>query len=102
VKAKYRASAALDLVHGDLCGPISPTTPARRRFFLLLVDDATRYMWHTLITAKSDAASVRAHHGARSLEAKEHADALLGRGGHHCCVPAKQSPNHVTGGEDTV
>jgi transposase InsO family protein len=56
-KAKYRVGAALDLVHGDLCGPISPATPAGRRFFLLLVDDATKYMWLTLITAKSDAAS---------------------------------------------
>jgi hypothetical protein len=28
-----------------------------RRFFLLLVDDATRYMWINLITTKSDATS---------------------------------------------
>jgi hypothetical protein len=35
-KAKYRADAPLDLVHGDLCGPITPATLARRRYFLLL------------------------------------------------------------------
>jgi hypothetical protein len=42
------------MVHGDLCGPI---TPPGRRFFLLLVDDATRYMWLTLLSMKGDAAS---------------------------------------------
>jgi hypothetical protein len=25
--AKYRAQGVLDLVHGDLCGPIKPATP---------------------------------------------------------------------------
>jgi transposase InsO family protein len=32
-------------------------TPSGRRFFLLLVDDATTYMWLTLLSAKGDAAS---------------------------------------------
>jgi len=40
-------------VHGDLCGPVMPATPGGRRFFLLLVDDATRFMWVSLLTAKS-------------------------------------------------
>jgi hypothetical protein len=55
---KYRADAPLDLVHCDLCGLITPVTPAGRRYFLLLVDDATRYMWLTLLSMKGDAASV--------------------------------------------
>jgi hypothetical protein len=33
-----------------------PTTPGGRRFFLLLVDDATRYMWIKLLPTKSDIA----------------------------------------------
>jgi transposase InsO family protein len=57
-KVNYGADAPLNLVHGDLCGPITPATSAGRRFFLLLVDDATRYMWLTLLSAKGDAASV--------------------------------------------
>jgi hypothetical protein len=57
-KVKYLADAPLDLVHGDLCGPIKPAMSARWRFFLLLVDDATRYMWLTLLSTKGDAASV--------------------------------------------
>jgi transposase InsO family protein len=56
-KVNYRAAAALDLVHGNLCGPISPVTPSERRYFLLLVDDATCYMWLKLLTAKSVAAA---------------------------------------------
>jgi len=52
-QAKYRAQKQLELVHGDLCGPVSPATLGGRRFFLLLVDDATRFMWVSLLTTKS-------------------------------------------------
>jgi transposase InsO family protein len=48
---------ALELVHDDLCGPVKSTTPGGRRYFLLLVDDAIRYMWVVLLTAKSEASS---------------------------------------------
>ena len=44
----------LDLVHGDLCGPITPATPGGKQYFLLLIDDKSRYMWVALLTAKSD------------------------------------------------
>ena len=43
--ANYRAAETLELVHGDLCGPITPTTPGGRKYFILLVDDYSRYMW---------------------------------------------------------
>ena len=56
-KVKYHAEDVLDLVHGDLYGPITLATPGGRRYFLLLVDDASRYMWLALLTAKSDAAT---------------------------------------------
>jgi hypothetical protein len=56
-QSKYRADKALELVHGDLCGPVKPATPGGRRYFLLLVDDATRYMWVVLLTSKSEASS---------------------------------------------
>ena len=42
--AKYRVADALELVHGDLCGPIMPATNGGRRYFLLLVDDRSHYM----------------------------------------------------------
>jgi transposase InsO family protein len=56
-QAKRRATGLLDLVHGDLCGPITPATPAGRRYFLLLVDDLSRFMWLTLLTTKDQAAT---------------------------------------------
>jgi hypothetical protein len=47
--------APLELVHGDLCGPISPATPAGNRYFLLLVDDYSRFMWVKLLRTKDEA-----------------------------------------------
>ncbi|CAA0841943.1 cysteine-rich RLK (RECEPTOR-like protein kinase) 8 [Striga hermonthica] len=49
---KYHAADVLELVHGDLCGPITPATHGGRRYFLLLVDDCSRYMWLHLLTSK--------------------------------------------------
>lgn len=51
-EAKYRATKKLELVHGNLCGPV---TPSRNKFFLLLVDDLSRYMWLTLLKTKDQA-----------------------------------------------
>ena len=53
--AKYRAADALELVHDDLYGPITPATNGGRRYFLLLVDDYGRYMWLQLLTSKDEA-----------------------------------------------
>jgi hypothetical protein len=33
--AKYRAAEALELVHGDLCGPITLATHGGRKYFIL-------------------------------------------------------------------
>ena len=55
---KYCAKDALELVHGDLCGPITPATNGGRRYFLLLMDDYSRYMWLQLLTSKDEAAAV--------------------------------------------
>jgi hypothetical protein len=52
-QAKWQAEGLLDLVHGDLCGPILSVTPGGK-YFLLLVDDKSRLMWLVLLTAKSD------------------------------------------------
>jgi len=60
-EAQYRAQDPLELVHGDLCGPISPANPGGRSYFLLLVDDATRYMWAALLTTKDMAADAIKH-----------------------------------------
>jgi hypothetical protein len=51
----YRATARLELVHGDLCGHITPPTPGGKLYFLLIVDDYSRYMWIELLAAISEA-----------------------------------------------
>jgi hypothetical protein len=53
-QAKRQPNGLLDLVHGDLCGPIASVTPGGKKYFLLLVDDRSRFMWVALLTAKSD------------------------------------------------
>jgi transposase InsO family protein len=53
--AKYPAQEQLELVHGDLCGPVSPPTLVENAYFLLLVDDMSRYMCLTLLSSKADA-----------------------------------------------
>ena len=51
-QAQYCAQEPLELMHGDLFGLVMPATPGGRLFFLLLVDDATRFMWVSLLTTK--------------------------------------------------
>ena len=51
----YRASKPLELVHGDLCGPITPPTPAHKRYIFVLIDDYSRYMWTILLREKGEA-----------------------------------------------
>jgi hypothetical protein len=52
MKVKYRAERCVELVHGDLCGPISPTTPRDNKYFLLFVNDLNKYMWVATIPSK--------------------------------------------------
>ena len=63
-QASYDTNEQLKLVHGDLCGPVSPTTLGGRRYFLLLVNDATRYMWAVLLDSKAVAADAIKRHQA--------------------------------------
>jgi hypothetical protein len=56
-QANFRAEGCLDLVHGNVCGPIMSARHDGRCYFLLLVDDFTRYMWVVLLAGKGDAAA---------------------------------------------
>jgi transposase InsO family protein len=57
-QSSFRAMERLELVQGDLCGPVTPTTPGGRRYFLLLVDDLSRYMWVVVLGSKGEATNV--------------------------------------------
>ena len=67
-QARLRAKNRLEQVHGDLCGPITPETSGGRKYFLLLVDDLTRFMWLALLSMKDEAAAaiIRLQAGAES------------------------------------
>jgi hypothetical protein len=61
LQAIWRATKPLELVHGDLCGPILLITPSGNRYFLLLVDDFSRYMWVILLPTKDGAPAAIKH-----------------------------------------
>ncbi|GJY71112.1 zinc finger, CCHC-type containing protein [Tanacetum coccineum] len=52
---RKRSTSPLDLVYGDLCGPITPPTPSGKKYIFLLVDDYSRYMWVYFLTTKDQA-----------------------------------------------
>lgn len=54
-QSTYNANSVLDLVHGDLCGPISPETAGGNKYFFLLVDDYSRFMWVYFLKSKDEA-----------------------------------------------
>jgi hypothetical protein len=55
VKAEYHVEQRPELVRGDLCDPISPAMPRGNKYFLLLVDDLSRYMCVVVIPSKDRA-----------------------------------------------
>jgi transposase InsO family protein len=57
----FRAKERLELMHRDLCGPVTPVTPGGRRYFLLLIDDLSRYMWVVFLGSKGEAADAIRH-----------------------------------------
>jgi hypothetical protein len=54
-QAKQRAIESLQLMHGDICGPIALVAPSGNRYFLILADDFSRYMWVVFLPTKDGA-----------------------------------------------
>ena len=55
-KAKgYRAKEVLDLVHTDLCGPMSTSARGGYEYFITFIDDYSRYEYIYLMRHKSEA-----------------------------------------------
>lgn len=54
----FIAKQVLELIHCDICGPITPETPAGNRYFLLFVDDCSRKMWVYMLKTKGEALGV--------------------------------------------
>ena len=54
-KSTWRASSKLELVHADICGPISPVSEGSKRYFICFIDDYSRKAWVYFLAFKSDA-----------------------------------------------
>jgi transposase InsO family protein len=60
----FRADKPLQLVYVDWCGPITPATPAGNNYFMLLVDDFSRWMCVYMLKSKDQASDVSAKYKA--------------------------------------
>lgn len=58
----FRAKQKRELMHTNLCGPVTLAAPRGRCYFLLLVDDVSRYMWAVLLHTKAAAVDAIKHH----------------------------------------
>jgi len=53
--SRWRATKALELIHVDLCGPITPRTVGGNRYFMLLIDDFSRWSYVYMLKTKDQA-----------------------------------------------
>ena len=54
-RTSFRAERPLQLVHADFCRPTTPPLIVRNKYFLLLVDDYSRWMWVYKLKEKGEA-----------------------------------------------
>lgn len=54
-KSSWRASQVLDLIHADICGPITPISNSNKRYTLCFIDDFSRKSWMYYLVEKSEA-----------------------------------------------
>lgn len=54
-KSKWRAKEVLELIHSDICGPISPISTSGKRYILCFIDDHSRKAWVYLLNEKFEA-----------------------------------------------
>jgi transposase InsO family protein len=82
-QVEYKSTEGFELVHADLCGPITPTMPDGKKFFLLMVDDFRRYMWLVLLPSKDCAADAikRVHADVEAMSGKKLRCLRTDRGG---------------------
>ncbi|KAD6794631.1 hypothetical protein E3N88_05527 [Mikania micrantha] len=50
--ASFRATKPLELIHADLCGPLTPETWSSNKYMFVMIDDFSRYMWCSLLNSK--------------------------------------------------
>ena len=53
-KSQWRASRKLQLVHADICGPITPESNSSKRYIITFIDDFSKKVWIYFLVAKSE------------------------------------------------
>ena len=51
----WRATQKLELIHADICGPITPASNSNKRYILLFIDDYIKKAWVYFLVEKSEA-----------------------------------------------
>ena len=54
-KSTFQATEPLELIHADICGPITPPTLGGSCYFFLIIDDYSWLTWVSMLQCKSDA-----------------------------------------------
>lgn len=54
-RSSWRALKQLQLVHSDICGPITPASHSDKRYILSFIDDFSRKTWVYFLNEKSEA-----------------------------------------------
>jgi len=53
-KHNHRRSKPLELIHSDICGPITPSSLGGGKYILTFIDDCTRFLWTYILAAKNE------------------------------------------------
>ena len=53
-KTRNRSSSFLEIIHSDVCGPITPTPHDNKRFFVTFIDDYSNFVCVYIIENKSE------------------------------------------------
>jgi len=64
----WRASKILQLIHSDICGPISPISNNKKRYLITFIDDYNRKTWVYFLVEKSEAFAMFKMYKARVEE----------------------------------
>ena len=54
-RSQWRALRKLQLIHADICGPITPSSNSNKRYILNFIDDFSRKSWVYFLSEKSEA-----------------------------------------------
>lgn len=54
-QSTWRVAEKLELIHSDLCGPITPSSHSQKRYLISFIDDFSRKTWIYFVLEKSKA-----------------------------------------------